>query len=181
MDLMLRVSELMPDGRPDFQNVISYTMIRDVVKIHGKKPTLAVLCIMVKDFAASINVVRNLNEDQVIEIAGMLLDECDNFRMEDYVMMFSMAKRGKLVKIYDRLDISVITEMMDRYWEIRHKEGVKMQEEEVNKIENFAPVHRDNPNPQDKRLTESFNGLAGAMGELKNQFLKWKENDRPRL
>jgi hypothetical protein len=42
------------------------------------------------DFCSSINVLRNMNEDQMIEAAAMLIAECGNFRLEDYVMMFSM-------------------------------------------------------------------------------------------
>lgn len=172
---MLKTSELMPNGVPKFLDVIKYPMIKDIIKIQGQGPTLAILSIMVKDFAASINVVRNLNEDQVLEIAGMLLDECDNFRLEDYVMMFSLAKRGKLIKIYDRIDISVITEMLDTYWQKRHEEGVKHQEEEVEKIENFGFTGRENVNQDDVKMSESMNGLAGAIGELKNRFKEWKD------
>lgn len=175
MELMVKTSELMPGGSPDFLTVVKYPMIKDVVKIQGHKPTLAVLSIMVKDFSASINVVRNLNEDQVIEIAGMLLDECDNFRLEDYVMMFSLAKRGKLVKIFDRLDISVVTEMLDNYWKQRHEQGIKHQEKEVEKFENFGFVQRERANPSDVKISESMNGLAGAIGELKDRYKQWSE------
>lgn len=175
MELMLKTGELMPGGSPDFLSVVKYPMIKDLVVSQGKRPTLAILSIMVKDFAASINVVRNLNEDQIIEIAGMLFDECDNFRLEDYVMMFSMAKRGKLVKIMDRLDISVVTEMLDVYWQKRHEEGVKQQEKEVEQIERQMFTPRDRQNIQDEKMSGSLNGLAGAIGELKNRFQEWKD------
>lgn len=175
MEMMVKTSELMPNGSPDFLSVVKYPMIKELIKIQGAKPTLAILSIMVKDFAASVNVVRNLNEDQVIEIASMLLDECDNFRLEDYVMMFSLAKRGKLVKIFDRLDISVITEMLDAYWLKRHQEGVNHQEQEVEKFEHFGFVQRERANPQDEKMSESMNGLAGAIGELKSKYKQWKD------
>lgn len=125
-------SELMPGGKPRYLDVIHFPMIRDLVKSEGKKKMLAVLVIMVKDLCSSLNVVRNMNEDQMIEAAAMLLDECGNFRLEDYVMMFSMGKRGQLVKIYDRIDLQVITAMMDEYWEKRKAIGDLLQENEVN-------------------------------------------------
>ena len=117
MELISLTSELMPAGVPSFLEIVKYPMIRDLIAEIGKKKMLAILVLLVKDFCSSINVIRNMNEDQMIEAGAMLLDECVNFRLEDYVMMFSLAKRGQLIKILDRIDLQLIGEMMDKYWE----------------------------------------------------------------
>lgn len=135
LELVLAINELMPEGNPDYISVCKYEPIRNIVLRIGKKKMLALIVIIVKDFCASLNVVRNMNEDQMIEAGAMLLEECGNFRIEDYVIMFSMAKRGKLIKIYDRMDMQIITQIMDEYWIKRSRAGEMELEKEINEIE----------------------------------------------
>lgn len=177
MELMMMTSQLAPSGKPDFASVIQYPKISELIVSEGKRKVLALVTIIVRDFCASINVVRNMNEDQVIESAMMLVEECGNFRLEDYVMMFSMAKKGSLdVKIYDRIDIQVITQILDAYWLIRHRAGKQIQQEEIQHIDSLGPVGRlvDTMNPEDAKLLNAADGLAGAIGSLKNHYSEWK-------
>lgn len=139
MELVLMTNDLMPKGKPDLLGVVKFPMIQDLIKTEGKKKMLAVLVLMVKDFCASMNVVRNMNEEQMIEAGAMLLEECDNFRMEDYVMMFSMAKKGTFypeVKIYDRIDIQTISQIVDEYWSRRIEAGRIARDKDFLAIEN---------------------------------------------
>lgn len=128
MDLMQMTSDLMPAGKADLLGVIQFPMIKLLVEEHGKKNIFKALFLLVKDFCKSLNVVRNMNEDQMLEAANMLIEECGNFRMEDYLMMFQMAKKGQLIKIYDRIDIGVVTEILDKYWDVRNKAGKAAEE-----------------------------------------------------
>jgi hypothetical protein len=182
MDLIAITSELMPKGKPQFLAVVKYPSIASLVETEGKKKMLAVLVLLVKDFCGSMNVIRNMNEDQMIETAAMLLDECDNFRLEDYVMMFSLAKKGAFhteVKIYDRIDIQVITSILDEYWKRRHAVGFAAQVEEsegVAAIEN--PGNRTQlewnelKGSYEKKRTEAdaLLTIGGMMGELKSKL-----------
>lgn len=169
MELISMASDLMPGGKPLYLEVIRYPMIRDLIITEGKKKMLAVLVIIVKDLCSSLNVVRNMNEDQMIEAAAMLLDECGNFRLEDYVMMFSMGKRGQLVKIYDRIDLQVITAMMDMYWEKRKAVGEVYQENEANHYESLGNTQKtiDKYHPEEAKLLKLSEGLSSAIGGLK--------------
>lgn len=142
MELLSMTGDLMPSGKPTFLEVIKYPMIQQLIAEHGKKTMLKVLFLLVKDFCRSLNVVRNMTEDQMIEAAAMLIDECGNFRIEDYVMMFSMAKKGELVKIYDRMDIQIITAILDEYWQRRYRAANKETEFEVNKLDALGPQTR---------------------------------------
>lgn len=177
MELMMLTSELAPAGKPDFASVIRYPKISELISSEGKRKVLAFVTIIVRDFCASINVVRNMNEDQVIESAMMLVEECEDFRLEDYVMMFSMAKKGSLdVKIFDRIDIQVITQILDAYWLIRKRAGDRLQQEEIQHIDSLGPTGRlvDNMNSGYVKLLNATDGLAGAIGSLKNHYSEWK-------
>src|SRR4051812_29053217 len=86
MEFLTLTSNLMPGGNPTYLDVIKYPMVRFLVEEVGKKTMLKVIYLLVKDFCSSLNVVRNMNQDQMIEAASMLLNECGNFRLEDYAM-----------------------------------------------------------------------------------------------
>lgn len=169
-------NELMPEGQPMYTSVVKYPTISSLVETEGKKKMLAVLVLLVKDFCSSVNVVRNMNEDQMIEAGSMLLEECGNFRMEDYVMMFTMAKRGALseVKIMDRIDIQVISTIMDAYWQRRSAAGRRALEDDVDRIESMGDQTRllEKIDPGDRKMIESVDGLAGAIDSIKANFTK---------
>ena len=132
----------MPRGNSSHLAVIKFPMIKNLVAEHGKKTMLKVIFLLIRDFCNSINVVRNMNEDQMIESAAMLIDECDNFRLEDYAMLFSMGKKGILVKIFDRINISVITQMLDEYWKRRNNAAIKLEETESQILHGLGPSAR---------------------------------------
>lgn len=95
-----------------------------------------------------------MTEDQMIEAAAMLINECGNFRIEDYVMMFSMAKKGELVKIFDRVDIQLVTAIMDEYWQRRYHAGSKETEGEITRLDALGPQIRGAD--ETKELKELF-------------------------
>lgn len=181
MELLSMSSGLMPAGKPTYLEVIKFPMIKNLIDEYGSKTMMKVLFLQVKDFCSSMNVVRNMNEDQMIESAAMLIDECGNFRIEDYVMMFQMAKRGDLVKIMDRIDINVITQMLDVYWEKRRDAAINNQDNEEKIINGYGPTGKsgDDIHPEDTKLIRSADSLAGAMGDLKNRFKEWKDESAP--
>lgn len=172
MELLMITSDLMPAGEPKFLEVVKYPKIKQLIDLHGRKKMLAVLTLMVKDFCSSLNVVRNMNEDQMIESAALLMNECGNFRMEDYVMMFTMAKKGKLVKIMDRIDINMITQIMDRYYEIRAVIGRQEQEKEVDQLDTLGNTTRslEQMNPIDQKMIKATDGLSAAIQEVRTRL-----------
>lgn len=170
MEVMEICRTLMPEGRPDYLSVIKYPMIKDLVKEKGNNIMHKVLLLLVKDFCNTMNVVRNMNEDQMIEAAGMLLDECDNFRLEDYVMMFQMAKKGQLVKIMDRIDLQMITAMLDEYWAKRNEIGQKELTEETNYLDSLGNSEKlmQTICLQDAKLMDAASGFATEINKIKD-------------
>lgn len=130
MELIKQNKVLMPKGVPDFLSIVKYPTIEQLIAQHGENNLSKVIFLLVKDFCNSLNVVRNMTEVQMFEATTMLVDECGNFRLEDYVMMFTLAKRGQLVKILDRVDIQVFGLMLDEYHKIRYAAGERYFEQQ---------------------------------------------------
>ncbi len=170
MEMLAIGRELMPAGKPQYTSVRRFPMVAALAKEHGTNYMLSVLTLMVKDFCSSLNVVRNMNEDQMIEAGAMLLDECDNFRLEDYLMMFSMAKKGELVDIRDRIDLQVITAMLDTYHARRAMAAQEAEAAEYNSLQQLGSVltTRDEMNPHDRALDDAATGLAAALDGLRS-------------
>jgi hypothetical protein len=169
MEMISITAELMPGGKPNFPGVRRFQKIAELEKLNGRNFMLSVLTLMVKDFCSSLNVVRNMNEDQMIEVGAMLLEECDNYRLEDYVMMFNMAKKGTLVDIHDRIDLQVITRIMDAYHVRRARAAQEIEEAEDKMLQGLGSVltTRDQMSPQERALYDSTNGLAAALDSLR--------------
>lgn len=170
LELATITSDLMPAGKPNYLGMIKYPMIRDLIQEHGKQALIKAIFLLIRDFCTSMNVVRNMTEDQMIEAAAMLVDECDNFRLEDYTMMFTMAKRGALVDIRDRIDIQMITKIMDEYWSRRREQGYRAQVEEVQHLDTIGDQTRsiEAVNPGKARMIEGFDGLQAGLQAIRD-------------
>lgn len=167
LELINVTAQLMPAGKPNFLGVVQYPKITDLIQEKGEPVMLMILSIMVRDFCAGFNVVRNMNEDQILEAAAMLLHECDNFRLEDFVMMFALAKRGQLVDIRDRIDLSIITKLLDNYWQKRQDAKDEAETAQMTMLEGLGTTNRTAaPDP----MAQGVDGLAVAIANLKEKF-----------
>lgn len=124
-------SELLPKGTPDFKGIRNFTPIQTLLEseLATRTEIREILTLLVMNFSESMNVVRNLNATQAIEIVEMLIDESEDFRIEDYFIMFQLAKRGKIGDIRDRIDIQLVSKLIDEYWHLRKKEGERLRDE----------------------------------------------------
>lgn len=159
--------ELMPAGKPEFLTVVKYPKINDLVQERGEPVIMLILAVMIRDFCATMNVVRNMNEDQILEAAAMLLNEAGNFRLEDYTVMFALAKKGQLFEVRDRIDLQVITAIADAYYAQRRDAKINMQDQELERLEAQKPIHRP-PATETDRMNDRFITVGGAFTELKN-------------
>src|SRR3954463_11111003 len=93
-------------------------------------------------------------------------------------MMFSMAKRGELVPIRDRIDMSVESQMLDEYWQRRKAAAVKLGKNAD--LEWLGTLQRiqDSLHPLDIKLAKAVDCLTRAFGDLKNKLLEWKEANK---
>lgn len=171
MVLFSHKAELMPAGKPAYLEMIKYPTITQVIADIGEPATLLMISILIKDFCASVNVSRNMNEDQILEAALMLLNERGNFRMEDYTVMFAMASRGELVKIYERVDLSVITEIADAYYARRRDEKIAMEEADIERQEAQPLIPKSWETPEARKsmrdMHHSVEGIAAGFSDMK--------------
>jgi hypothetical protein len=184
----LAVKQLFPDGKPDYLAVVKYPQIKDLIKDNSEPVVLLLIAVMVRDYCASVNVARNMNEDQILEAAAMLMEEAGNFRLEDYAMMFAQAKRGKLVKVYERIDLSTITDMADAYYAERRDAKINQQEQEIERQEVQAPHTAPKQiysTPEDRRqgrnLDYRVTSLSGAFSDLKEGLKNKLEDTKGKL
>lgn len=155
--------EIMPNGQPDFEGMRNYPSLQTYKGGQQEADIMNSIFLIIKGFCESMNVKAGMTPEQIIECAGILFNDCGNYRLEDYYTMFEMAKRGKLGTVYERLDIEVISKMKDAYDSIRFVEGQKIlwrKEEERRRL-----VEED----RQRRLSE------GAI-EISMNNDDWKEN-----
>lgn len=148
----------MPKGKPDFASVRFYPAIVQLTERFGTNALMKAIFLLVKDFCDTMGFAKTLDETQQIECASMLLDKCDNFRLEDYVMMFALAKRGELyeggspLKIYNSVNFDVISRIYNAYWERRSDEGERLYEEEQKAKENeWRSKHIEAPRTEEEQ------------------------------
>jgi hypothetical protein len=171
-------SKLLPEGKPDFAVIRNHQPIKMLEKSIERKVLRATIYMMVKSFCESINVIRNMNEDQMIDCASMMLDECGTFRLEDYQVMFTMAKRGKIGKIMDRLDISVISQLLDEYWTIRNEYGKREQERQFDTI--TLTTNQNAEFVPKEKVLEAFKQLQEARKEFESKEPDETESEQRR-
>lgn len=119
---------LMPGGVVAFAELNQFPLIKHMAQGIGKTEVQTLLVMLITNFCRSFNVVRNMNEDQVTECAMYLFDECKDFTLEDYVIMFALGKRGKIGEVLDHIDINVIASMHQQYLRQRMAAFKKIQE-----------------------------------------------------
>lgn len=140
MELIQITRGLVPAGKPAYTEMIRYPKIKDLEEKLGQKTMMKTIFLIIRDFCASINVGKNMNADQMIEAAAILLEEAGNFRLEDYIAMFAMAKRGEYGEFYDRMDIAMICSFIDKYWQQRNIAGTKARDEDMEKIDRIQGI-----------------------------------------
>lgn len=175
-------AELMPAGKPNYTAVIRYPKISDLVQELGEPVMGTILSEIIRQFCASLNVARNMNAQQIVEAAAMLLNECDNFRLEDYVVMFQMAKRGDLgVNFYERIDIETIARIMDAFWDRRHDAGNVIRDADTlnDKQGDFrrqAPALGIKYGKDDRVMRSDSSGMIGGLAAIR-EMLKPQDNE----
>lgn len=163
MQLVSMSSKLIPGGVVSFKSLEQCASLKAIQQEMGITEVQTLLLLLIKNFCNSMNVVRNMSEDQAIECAVYLHDECRDFTLEDYIIMFTLAKRGKLGKILDHVDIAVIAGIHSEYLAIRQAEFRKIHDER----------NKWTPPPPDKTVpVEQVSEIVGPYLEKWRQELK---------
>jgi hypothetical protein len=125
-------------GLVRFDKVLSISAhgrIPNLTHIYGFEAIHEILIVLLTSFSNSLNLIRPMNSDQIVECAHELVmtTQEDQLSIEDYVLFFKGAREGKYGKILDRLDQQTIFEMLEQYRQRRHEQYLRIKEEkEVN-------------------------------------------------
>ena len=97
----------------------SYPTIKNLISETNNGIVLTVLSALIKDFSKSFNVVRNITENQVIEVCVILISQYEHLTIEDCIVLLEFAKSGRLTTVRDRIDVQVLLEIITAYDEYR--------------------------------------------------------------
>lgn len=190
------VSEIMPGGAPDFSIIRQAPSIAQLIKLPevGYAKMQAVIGALIANFCKSQNLPdgKNMREPQIIDTAAFLLDECGTFRIEDYAMMFTLAKRGKLAmernrtmtgRVFDRVDMQLIAEFKENYEEMRWQYAERAMEEEAKlkahgKVVDEREPHSDDGGEQWAKAMEHWEAIKQQWQKEKQEKFEQEAQER---
>ncbi len=110
----------------------------------GMQRIAAVLTASLNSALSNINVRVGLNEDQVIEIAALIIDQSheDNLSLEDVLLFLQELSTGRAGKIYDRMDIPTFFELFEVYRQDRHESMRNIRYEQDVNHKSQGPTER---------------------------------------
>lgn len=105
--------------------------INTMIKFHGAKRSdvLAIVDLQLVRFLNSINITNPLTDFQKSELVMTMVERYPHETLNDFMLMFRMVKHGYFGPIYNRLDITVISEYMTKYLESKAFERENMEQQ----------------------------------------------------
>lgn len=132
------------------------------------------LCFLIKSFSDSIRSKDKLRNAEIVEAAGMILQEYPYESLEDFAMAFKRSKlRGDV--FYAGLDIAGIFRVVNTYLE--EKAGWREAEQTRKKKEFIRPVTPDEL-PADPDIKERFAELQSQIKKVGHRQIENPANQR---
>lgn len=107
-----------------FETAISAPIISSIEKRSGRPVLIKLVCAVLKLFADSLNVTNSFSPLQVYELAQLWIEQYPTESLKDLILCLKRVKMGKYGKIYNRIDIEVISE----YWALYLNEKAEYRE-----------------------------------------------------
>lgn len=109
-------------GTPTLGGVAFYT---------GEENALQLVAEMITQASLLLNVGKNLRAEQIYATANMLLRNPDFkiFTVADFRLAISRGVMGKYGTVYDRFDIQIISEWLEKYWVERQERAEQISYE----------------------------------------------------
>ena len=181
IELAVISDQLIPKGEVDFALIGDFPPIATLIDDQeGRIQVHAAISMIIRNFCLSLNVVRNMNDEQIFDAAMMLISTAGNYRVEDYFIMFELAKRGKLgIRILDRIDANVINQIDEAYLVKRWEASQRLTYGESDILDQLGPVERsaDSKNPEDVTLGRALDKFAGSMGSTRQTIIEGRERE----
>lgn len=112
----------------------------------------------------SMNLVRGMNNSQIIDLAETILDSSieDNLSLEDLMLFLQKLTRGDYGKLYESMDTPKFMEKLETYREERFQEITNIREEQ-------AAQHK--AIPVNDRIIDLYNTEKGKHREALKDYL----------
>lgn len=167
-------------GTIQFDKVLSISLhgrIPNLTHVYGLNAIHDIVIVLLTSFSNSLNLVRPMNSDQIVECAYELVmtSQEDQLSIEDLVLFFKGAKEGKYGKILDRLDQQTVFSLLEQYREERFHALQRYRETKHAELKGMGPSERT---VQRDELADKMGDLLGRMGNLKEQLREQKEINR---
>jgi hypothetical protein len=164
------VSDLTKGDDPLFPAIIEQGTQISVIRANNSFEFIAgILGIMINDFCGNFNTRNPMSEDQIADLAIELVNDYWCYKLEDFVVFFSLAKRGRYGKVYDRMDAATIYQLLAEYNKDRDNGLIEMQTQYTR----YEKSGRSRPDGED--INDGVTMLAGAFSKLKETFNKNQE------
>lgn len=165
-------SEYMRDNAPQFVKINNHGL-----KLHRLKSEIgdlgagSILIVLITKFVRTFNVSKNMDDDQILDLAMSLLDTgiVDGYTLEDYAVFFEKAKTGKYGKPFDYVDAGLINSMLDKYHQDRQSE---IYRENIRIHENMKKGIYEDAESSEIHTTPA---RIKAIEEMAKRFYKSKE------
>lgn len=116
---------------------------------NGRDEVLIALTASLKSLFSNFNLRVGLNEDQLIEIADLIIEQSfeDNLAIEDFLLFSQKFLVGDYGKIYDRMDVPTFFEFFEKYRQARHDAILNIREEQHAQFKAMGRDDRPVSNP----------------------------------
>jgi len=144
----------------------------------GHLRVAAALTAAITNALQNINLRSTLTEDQIIELAGMIIEQSeeDNLALEDVLLFLQQLVSGKVGVIYNRMDIPTFFDLFESYRQERHIQLLRIREEQEAQYKAIGDKERISENDSEKDemraaigsyLQQKFSNEGNATGGQK--------------
>lgn len=132
---------------------------------------LTALTASLKSAFSNINVRLSMNEDQVVELADMIIDQSheDQLGLEDVLLFLGDLLQGKMGRVNDRMDIPTFFTLFEEYRQRRHEE-MKGFRREIEAQHRAVPIN-------DRFMHDSVEDEKNRTRKAVGDYLKQNRNE----
>lgn len=110
---------------------IAGTALVNMSRSIGEKNTLKVVYTLILNVSNYFNVAHSMNQDQALQTATLILDKYPLETVEDFVMIFKLAKRNEFGANLHRIDGTVIFDWCSKYLDMKYARKDELRQKEV--------------------------------------------------
>lgn len=113
------------------EKAIAGTALVNMSRSIGEKNTLKVVYTLILNVSNYFNVAHSMNQDQALQTATLILDKYPLETVEDFVMIFKLAKRNEFGTNLHRIDGTVIFDWCAKYFDMKYAKKDELHNREV--------------------------------------------------